>query len=122
MTATASIVVSGTITGLPTGEDRLGPFTLTSAASSGQTQVLVLASGTNTITVPSLPATSGCIIVLDPTNTIVTTLKGVAGDTGIAIGKTTKTVLNWDPTAAPASFVLSSASIQTGFNTYIKFF
>jgi hypothetical protein len=122
MAATASITVSGSIIGLPGGYDQIGPFTLSSAAANGQTQVMVLASGANTITVPALPATSGCIIVLDPANTIVTTLKGVAGDTGIAIGKTTKTVLNWDPTAPPASFVLSSASIQTGFNTYITFF
>ncbi len=122
MAATATITVAGSITGLPTGEQKIGPYTVSSAAANGQTQVLVLASGTNTITVPALPATSGCVIVLDPTNTVVTTLKGVAGDTGIALGKTTKNVLNWDPTAAPSSFVLSSASIQTGFNTYITFF
>ena len=122
MAATASITISGSIIGLPAGEVKVGPFTLSSAAANGQTQVLVLASGTNTITVPALPATSGCIIAFDPSNTIVTTLKGVAGDTGIALGKTTKTVLNWDPTAPPASFVLSSASVQTGFNTYITFF
>jgi hypothetical protein len=122
VTATASITISGTITGLTMGDDKIGPFTLSSAAANGQTQVLVLQSGANTITVPSLPATSGCVICLDPANTIVTTLKGVTGDTGIALGKTTKQVLNWDPTAAPASFVLTSASTQTGFNTYISFF
>jgi hypothetical protein len=122
MTATASITIQGTIIGDPTGSATIGPFVLASAAANGQEQVLVLASGDNTITVPALPATSGCIIVLDPACTIVTKLKGVGADTGIAIGKTTKQVLNWDPTAAPASFVLNSASIQTGFNTYIKFF
>lgn len=122
MTATASITIAGTVTGLPTGEDKIGPFTLSSAAANGQAQVLVLASGTNTITVPALPATSGCVIALDPSNTVITTLKGVAGDTGIALGKTTKQVLNWNPLAPPASFVLDSASIQTGFYTYIKFF
>jgi hypothetical protein len=122
MTATATITVSGKIIGLNSGEDQIGPLTISSAAANGQTQLIQLASGTNTITVPTQPATSGCIITLDPSNTIVVTLKGVAGDTGIAIGKTTKTVLNWDSTAPPASFVLSSASAQAAYNTYIKFF
>jgi hypothetical protein len=122
MAATATITVSGDIINIAGGSSKIGPITLSSAAANGQKQVLVLASGTNTITVPALPATSGCVIELDPTSTIVVTLKGVAGDTGIALGKTTKQVLNWDPTAPPASFVLTSASIQTGFNTYITFF
>jgi sporulation protein YlmC with PRC-barrel domain len=46
----------------------------------------------------------------------------VAGDTGIAIGKVSKTVLEWDSTAVPASFVLNSAATQTGLITEIQFF
>jgi hypothetical protein len=52
----------------------------------------------------------------------VTTLKGVTGDTGIALGKTGFFMLCFDPTAVPASFVLTSASTQTGLFTYIQFF
>jgi hypothetical protein len=121
MAATASITISGSIIGLPAGYDQIGPFTLSSAAANGQTQVLILVDTSNTITVPASPATSGCIIVLDSTNTHATTLKGVAGDTGVPIGKTTKTVLNWDPTSPPSSFVLNSSGLQTT-PTYITFF
>ncbi len=122
MTAAATININGSITGTPTGTRTIGPLQLTSAAASGEVQRVVLQSGANTITVPTSPAASGCVIVLPATNTAVVTLKGVTGDTGIAIGKTTTLVLNWDATAAPASFVLTSASTQTGLATEISFF
>ncbi len=122
MAATASITIQGLISNAPTGGRYIGPITLASSAANGQVQRIVLLSGANTITVPTIPATNGCIIQLPSDNTVVTTLKGVTGDTGIAIGKTTATVLNWDPLAAPASFVLTSASDQTGKATEIQFF
>lgn len=122
MAATASITITGTITDTPAGGRTIGPITLSSAAANGQVQQIVLQSGANTITCPTTPAPSGCVIKLPSTNTAVTTLKGVSGDTGIAIGKTTTTVLNWDSTAAPSSFVLNSAATQTGLVTEIIFF
>ena len=122
MPATASITITGAILETPTGARTVGPITLTSAAANGEVQRIVLQAGANTITVPTVPATNGCVIVLPATNTSVTTLKGVTGDTGIALGKTTKHVLNWDPTAAPASFVLTSVSTQTALATEITFF
>jgi len=122
MAATASILIQGTISDAPTGGRTIGPITLTSSSANGEVQRIVLQAGANTITVPTVPATSGCVIKLPATNTSVTTLKGVAGDTGIAIGKVTTLVLNWDSTAAPASFVLSSVSTQTGLVTEIVFF
>ena len=122
MASTASIQITGQIIGTPTGTRFVGPITLSSSAANGQVQQIVLQSGANTITVPATPAPNGCIIVLPSTNTAVVTLKGVSGDTGIAIGKTTTTVLNWDSTALPASFVLNSAATQTGLMTEITFF
>lgn len=122
MAASAAITIQGTITGTPAGARTIGPISLSSAAANGQVTQVVLQSGANTITVPTTPAPSGCIIVLPSTNTAVVTLKGVSGDTGIAIGKTTTLVLNWDSTAAPSSFVLSSASTQTGLVTEVLFF
>ena len=122
MPATASITISGAILETPTGARTVGPITLTSAAANGEVQRIVLQAGANTITVPATPATNGCIIVLPATNTSVTTLKGVTGDTGIAIGKTTKHALSWDPTAPPASFVLTSVSTQTGLVTEVIFY
>ena len=120
--ATASVNITGAFSGLSTGSRQIGPLTINAATANGQVTEVVLASGANTITVPATPATSGCIIVLPSTNTAVVTLKGVSGDTGIAIGKTTTTVLNWDSTAAPSSFVLNSASTQTGLVTEILFY
>jgi hypothetical protein len=60
--------------------------------------------------------------MLNAANTAVVTLKGVTGDTGIAIGKTGWAVIPFDPTAVPASFCLTSASTQTGLATEILFF
>ncbi len=122
MAANAVLTLSGSVLSTPFGSLVVGPLNATSAAANGQVQVLVLQSGANTITVPSAPAPNGCVIVLPPTNTAATTVKGVTGDTGIAIGKTGWAVLPFDPAAVPASFVLTSASTQTALNTYIIFF
>ena len=122
MAATASIVVQGYISNTPTGGRQIGPITLTSAAANGQVQRIVLQSGENVITIPTIPAPNGCVIQLPSDNTAVTKLVGTTGDTGFAIGKTTAHVLCWDPTAVPASFILSSASTQTGRPTQITFF
>jgi hypothetical protein len=121
MAAAAAIQINGTITDTLTGTRVIGPINLTSAAANGQVQQIVLQSGANTITIPTTPAPNGCVIVLPATNTAITTLKGVSGDTGIALGKVTKHVLTWDPTAVPASFVLNSAATQTGLITEITF-
>lgn len=121
MAAQASVSLYGTITGTPLGSQTIGPVTTTSAAACGQVQELVLQSGANTITVPATPAPNGCFIKLPDTNTAVVTLKGVTGDTGIAIGKTGWAWVPFDAAAVPASFVLNSASTQTGLFTYIIF-
>jgi hypothetical protein len=122
VTASASIRIEGQITSLPTGSVKVGPIDLTSAAANGQVQWVVLQAGANTITLPASPAPSGCVITLPSTNTSIVTLKGITGDTGIALGKTTTQVLNWDSTAAPTSFCLTSVSTQTGLATQITFF
>ena len=122
MAVSAVIQISGQASGGEGGGKTYGPLTITSATACLHTQVIVLQSGANTITIPTTPAPTGCIIALPSTNTAVTTLKGVAGDTGIAIGKTTRHVLCWDPTAVPASFVLNSAATQTGLVTEISYF
>lgn len=122
MTATASLSIAGAIQGTATGNRTIGPISISSSNASPIVQTVVLQSGANTITPPTSPATSGCVIQLPSTNTSVVTLKGVTGDTGIAIGKTTTTVLNWDSTAAPANFCLTSVTTQTGLITEIAYF
>jgi hypothetical protein len=122
MAATASVSIAGKIQGTATGDRTIGPISIASSNASPIVQTLVLQAGANTITPPTVPATSGCVIQLPSTNTSVVTLKGVTGDTGIAIGKTTTTVLNWDSAAAPTNFCLSSVSTQTGLVTEIAYF
>jgi hypothetical protein len=120
--STAYLDVSGAIQNAPTGGRTIGPLRISTTAANGQVQEVVLASGANTITVPTTPATTGCVIQLPATNTVLTTLKGVTGDTGVAIGKTGFMVLTWDSANAPTSFVLTSASAQTGLVTELLFF
>lgn len=122
MAASAVVAISGQITGLPTGTKTIGPLTVSSAAACGTVTEVVLQSGANTITVPTLPAPTGCIISLPSTNTATVTLKGVGGDTGIEIGKTGVTVLSFNTASLPASFVLNSSATQTGLTTEISFF
>lgn len=122
MAAAAAITVQGTIGSLPGGSRTIGPLTITSAAANGSVTQMVLQAGANTITTPTNINTTGCIIILPSNNTSATTLKGISGDTGIAIGKTGFFVLTWDSTAAPSSFVLDSVSTQTGKTTEIIYF
>jgi hypothetical protein len=122
MAAAATFTLYGQVSSAPTGNRIIGPLTATSAAANGVVTQVVLQAGANTITVPSAPAPTGCVIQLPATNTSVTTLKGVTGDTGIAIGKTGFMALCFDPAAVPASFCLTSVSTQTGLYTEITFF
>ena len=122
MAASATISLAGRITGEPAGSHSIGPLFISSAAANFQVQVGVLASGDNTVTVPTNIATSGVIIVLPQTNTQLVKVKGVGGDTGVAIGKTGFFVLNWESGNAPATFILNSAGTQTGLTTQMIFF
>lgn len=112
MAASAIITINGQILGSPTGGKTFGPLTLTSSAANAQTQEIALVAGDATVTVPTSPAPTGCMITLPSTNTAVVTLKGGAADTGIIIGKASTTqVLNWlASVSAPTSFILNSAT------------
>jgi hypothetical protein len=120
MAAASTVTIQGQITGNLTGTRVIGPVTQTSAAANGSvTQVTLLLAGV-TVTVPTSPAPSGCIITLPATNTQLTTLKGVTGDTGIKIGKTGTTMLSFDPLNIPTSLFFASAADQTGLYTEIQ--
>lgn len=113
-----ALTITGTQTGSPEGGTRnIGPFTITPGTSGVVTEVN-LVSGANTITVPTNAA--GCIIQPPSANTIALTLKGVTGDTGIALSLTGPTLMTF-PATPPASFVITAASGTTG-NTAVMFF
>lgn len=118
MAATGTITIAGSVTGLPAGSKTVGPLTISSAAAVGQQQDIVLASGANTITVPS--GATAAVIVFASASTSVKTLKGVTGDTGLIVSKVGKVVLQFD-TSPIASFVINSSVADTGNTTSILF-
>lgn len=65
-----------------------------------------LVSGNNTVAVPATAL--GVLIVPPPTNALALTLKGAAGDTGIAIDSNASTRLMFNAAGAVASFVLNA--------------
>ncbi len=82
-----------------------------------------LASGANTITVPTpdVAPYRGVLISPPAANAVALTLKGVSGDTGLRIPENTPFLFLFDGTAVPANFVINAASATTG-NTSFLFF
>lgn len=110
-TRSISIVYTGDVAGTETIN------AATNAASPGSVEIKTLSSGANTITVPTGGSTVTCCTILPPTgNTVLITLKGVSGDTGIPIHKTDPTSVAIDSTCS--TFVLNAASGITGVRLY----
>jgi hypothetical protein len=82
--------------------------------SPGSVTLHSLSSGNNTITVPSSSGVTvkGATIVPPSDNTQTLTLKGIAGDTGIALSKVNPTAISFD--TAPANFVLNAGGTISG--------
>lgn len=79
-------------------------------ASPGQSELVTLASGANTITKPAGGSTPVSLTVIPPTgNTTQITLKGVTGDTGVALHLTNPGVI---PVAAGLSSLVLTAAAQ----------
>ena len=115
MAVNSSIVVSGSVSGLQLGGKTIGPITITGTntdIAGGESLVLVLASGDNTITIPSTTCTAA-VVDFPPTSAVVKKLKGVGGDTGLVVSKNGTLVLQFD-SPAPTSFILNAASADTG--------
>lgn len=121
MSATADISISGSIDDLPSGSQTIGPLTIASTAANGSVTNVTLASGDNTIAVPASPACTGCLIVFDPTSTVVKKLKGAGADTGITLAKASVNLLTFD-SPAPANIVINASAADTGKVTQILFF
>lgn len=119
--ATGSMTVTGSVAALPYGSVTIGPVTVTSAAAEGAVVTVVLASGANTITVPTTITPSAMLIVFNPASATTKTIKGVGGDTGLVAAKTGFVLLCFDTTAVPATFVINSSAVDTGNLTYIYF-
>lgn len=121
--ATGNITIAANITGGPDGSWSLNTTFTAPSAVQGET-VVALTVGLATIAVPS-GATSAIIV---PPNAAVPqpnpswggtlTLKGVSGDTGVAISNKYLTPLVWDTGNVPANIVLTSTATGT---LYVRF-
>lgn len=85
------------------------------SASPGGESIYTLASGANTITLPTGGATVKGLIIRPPSgNTQTLTLKGVTGDTGIPLHLTDPSYIRLNSAALPASVVLTAGDTITG--------
>jgi hypothetical protein len=114
--AGGSVNIGGVLPGTTAGTQYIGPYTLVpNTASNFAVTEVTLASGANTITVPSWALM--CLIVPPTANSQTLTLKGVTGDTGIAISETLPSLLSF--TTAPASFVITAGGATTNPTSFI---
>lgn len=107
VTSTRKVIV--TYTG-----DLVGTFSFSAASNAtapGDIDSINLSSGANTVTIPS--TAKGATIVPPAGNTQTLTLKGISGDTGIALSKTDPTSISFD-TTPPASFILTAGGTING--------
>jgi hypothetical protein len=78
------------------------------AASPAQIQLLTTASGANTLTAPTGGSTPTALTIIPPAGNVTTlTLKGVTGDTGIALHPT-------DPTTVALASGFTTCCLTTG--------
>lgn len=119
MAISATVQLRGFFSGLGIGSRSISPTDLTDTTSPAQVTQITLASGDNTIAVPS--TADGCIIIFDSSSTTVKTLKGAAGDTGIVLSKTKWNVITFD-TTPPANIIINSGAADTSKVTEITFF
>ncbi len=114
--ASGSMTIGGVLPGTTAGTQYIGPYTLTpNGAGNFAVTEVTLVSGANTITVPSWALI--CLIVPPITNTEGLVLKGVTGDTGVAISETLPSLLSF--TTAPASFVVTAAGNTSAPTSFI---
>lgn len=110
-TRTTTVVYTGDVTGTETIS------AASNAASPGMIEIKTLASGANTITVPTGGTTPTAVIIQPPTgNTQTLTLKGITGDTGVGLHLTDPFTLSL--AAATATFVLTAGNTITGVRFY----
>lgn len=109
VTSTRSVLV--TFTGDISGNNAFGAAS--NAVSAGQIQIVTLASGDNTVTVPTGGTTPTCCTIVKPsTNAVVVKLKGAGGDTGVILHLTDPDCISLG--SSVTSFILNAGSTLTG--------
>lgn len=111
--ATRSQII--TYTGDVTGVETISAAA--NAASPGSVEIKSLASGFNTITVPTGGTTPTACTILPPTgNTVTLVLKGITGDTGVGLHLTDPTTVAL--ASSTATFGLTTNNTLTGIRFY----
>ena len=114
-----AITIQGQITSVPIGTVTVGPYNLTPTTSNNYQAIsITLASGTNTITVPTWAV--GMIITPSSANVQTLIFKGVSGDAGVAMSPTQPFLMTF-PATPPTTFVLTAGGLFIT-NTEITFF
>lgn len=115
MSVSALRTITITYTGDTTGVESIPAAT--NAASPGSIEIKNLSSGANTITVPTGGTTAVACVILPPVGNIISiTLKGVTGDTGVALHLTDPSTVALASTVT--TFVLTAGSAITGVRLY----
>lgn len=114
-----SVVSTRTVQLVYTG-DVVGTETIAAAnnvASPGMVEIKTLASGANTITVPGGGTTPVAVTILPPAGNVnLLTLKGITGDTGVALHLTDPTSVALSSTVS--TFVINAAAQVIGVRFY----
>lgn len=116
MAATSTRVQTIVFTGEVTGTHRLEAATNDDAAAS--IEIKSLASGANTITVPTGSSTTPTSVTIVPpaNNDTSITIKGITGDTGIRIHNTDPTTIALDDSVT--TFCLTAGATINGVRLY----
>ncbi len=113
--STATRKVTITYSGDVDGEQILNAADNTD--SPAMVEIKTLASGANTITVPTAGTVPTAVTIVPPTdNTTAITLKGVTGDTGVRIHDTDPTTIALDDSVT--TFCLTAAAQIVGVRLY----
>lgn len=115
--AAGNVSITGNVSGGADGGRTFGPAAITANAALAYVNTVALAIGANTVTIP---AGMTCVVLYPPNATAAggvtpnppfggtLTLKGVTGDTGVAISVKWPTLLSFD--TPPASIVVTSTA------------
>jgi len=107
-TRTETIVFTGDVT------STLSIQAASNASSPGDIQILTLASGDNTITLPTGGSVVKAATIIPPVgNSQTLTLKGITGDTGLVLSLTEPMTLTFKATPA-TTFLLVAGGTITG--------
>ena len=115
MAASARRKITLTFSGDVDGEQELNAAD--NADSPAAVELKTLASGANTITVPTAGSVPTAVTIVPPgDNATAITLKGVTGDTGVRIHDTDPTTIALDDSVT--SFCLTAAAEITGVRLF----